>query len=69
MELLKLDDDELQDIYRDVLKYDFDFENLAFEGGGAKLAGYFGVVKVSGSRSATDPDDPDPDDVIFASDS
>ena len=37
----------LNNLFDEVSKYDFDIENLAFEGGGAKMAAYFGVVKVS----------------------
>ena len=49
MDLLDVhvDDPELLETFDDVVKYDFDFENLAFEGGGAKMAAYFGSVKVS----------------------
>ena len=41
------EDAVLNKIFDEVSKYDFDIENLAFEGGGAKMAAYFGVVKVS----------------------
>ena len=40
------EDDSLRRIFEDVLRYEFDIENLAFEGGGAKMASYVGVIKV-----------------------
>ena len=33
-------------IFENLLRYEFDFENLAFEGGGNKGYAYFGVIKV-----------------------
>ena len=38
--------EDLETEYRKIKDYDFDFENLAFEGGGVKMASYIGVVKV-----------------------
>ena len=32
--------------FKSVFKYKYDFENLAFEGGGAKMIAYAGVAKV-----------------------
>ena len=38
--------EDLEAEYRKIQDYDFDFENLAFEGGGVKMASYIVVVKV-----------------------
>ena len=38
--------DSLEEELRKVNEYDFDFENLVFEGGGMKMGAYIGVVKV-----------------------
>ena len=39
-------DKELKEQFEQLKKYDFDFENLAFEGGGAKMAAYAGAIEV-----------------------
>ena len=38
---------DLKATFEELKKYEFDFENLAFEGGGAKMASYVGVIEVS----------------------
>ena len=40
-------DEELQEKLNQFKKYEFEFENLVFEGGGAKMASYVGGIKVS----------------------
>ena len=39
-------DPSVKQQFRGLLKYNYDFENLAFEGGGAKMIAYAGVAKV-----------------------
>ena len=38
--------DSLEEELRRVNEYEFNFENLVFEGGGMKMGAYIGVVKV-----------------------
>ena len=40
-------DDYIREQYETIKHYDFMFENLAFEGGGAKMIGYVGAITVS----------------------
>ena len=40
-------DQHIQHCWHKIKDYDFRFENLSFEGGGAKLVGYIGTVQVS----------------------
>ena len=40
-------DDYIREQYDTIKHYDFMFENLAFEGGGAKMIGYVGAITVS----------------------
>ena len=46
MDTFKTDESVRKQI-KDVSDYNYDFENLAFEGGGAKMIAYAGVVKVT----------------------
>ena len=39
-------DEEFQEQFHQFKKYKFDFENLAFAGGGAKIASYLGGIMV-----------------------
>ena len=45
MDTYKLDPSVKQQ-FSSLLKYNYDFENLAFEGGGAKMIAYAGAAKV-----------------------
>ena len=38
--------EDLEKEYNKIKDYEFDFENLVFEGGGVKMGGYIGAVKV-----------------------
>ena len=38
--------ENLQEPFRELQGYEFHFENLVFEGGGVKMAGHVGVIKV-----------------------
>ena len=50
----KEDDIHLKESFEELKKYNFDYENLAFEGGGAKMAAYGGAIEVTVLSKDTD---------------